>query len=282
MPSRRAGILRSQIFLLLGLPLYVGVVWAMQRVLGIGAQPVGWLPALVLVLVPSVLWLVYFYLQDRYEPEPTHYVVFTFLLGALVAAPLAGWLIDGVFTLDRWATLERFSGAHVAAAFLVVGISQELSKYLVVRYTVYLSDEFDEPVDGIVYCTAAGIGFATALNFKFVVSGVLPTVGAIDATITTLSHACFSGAVGYALGQAKFREGGGQGILVLGLLVAVALNGAFYLLQPVIRSGFDLSPWRSLALGAGFAAMVFGGITWLVRRSLAQSATAEATTKGEG
>ena len=268
MPARSSGIIRAHVLLLLGLPIYVGLVWGLQRMLNLGQQPVGWLPALAVVLIPALIWMVHFYLQDRYEPEPTHYVLFVFLLGALVAAPLANWLIEGVFTVDRW-TRTRYSAGDIAATFLVIAAGQEFFKYIVVRYTVYLSDEFDEPADGIVYSTAAGIGFATALNFKYISSGVMLTVGAVNVTIITLSHACFSGAVGYAMGQAKFaKKGQSQKILILGFLAAVFLNGSFQLLQSLARSGLDLSPWRGLALTGGFAAMVFGAVSWLMKRSL--------------
>lgn len=274
-----ARVLWPQLVLMLGLVAYVGVAWAIQTIWKVGPSPVGGAAALALVLVPALIWLVYFYLLDRYEPEPTHFVLSAFLLGALVAAPIANWVIYDLFTVDRWISLTPFSSEHVAASFLVVGTAQELAKYLVVRYTVYLSDEFDEPADGIVYTTAAGIGFATALNLKYVSSGVLLTVGALNVAITTLAHACFAGAVGYALGVAKFtpRSGPRQRTLVLGLLAAIVLNGIFFLLQDmVVRPGMALKPWRGLVLCGLFALVVFGVISALMRRSLAKSGPASA------
>jgi protease PrsW len=272
-PSGR--ILLCQTALLVGLLLYVGAARAIEALWLPTAEPVGWPGALALVLVPALLWLAYFYLLDRYEPEPTHYVLSAFLLGALVAAPLAHWMIRDLFALDRWG-LTPFSTTHVAASFLVVGTTQELMKYLVVRYTVYLSDEFDEPADGIVYSTAAGIGFATRLNFGYVSSGVLLTTGAINVTITTLAHACFAGAAGYALGRAKFAARGGQRTLAVGLLAAIALNGAFTLLQELVLSAGQLRPWRGLALSGTFAALVFGVVSLLMHRALRPTAPSAA------
>ena len=37
----------------------------------------------VLVLVPSFIWVFFFYLQDRDEPEPVSYVVYAFLAGSI-------------------------------------------------------------------------------------------------------------------------------------------------------------------------------------------------------
>jgi RsiW-degrading membrane proteinase PrsW (M82 family) len=271
-------VLWPQLVLLLGLLAYVGAAHAIQRVWDIGPRPVGTLPALALVLVPAAIWLVYFYLLDRYEPEPTHYVLSMFMLGALVAAPIASWVINDLFTVEAWIGVTPFSGERVAASFLVVGAAQELCKYVVVRYTVYLSEEFDEPADGIVYSTATGIGFATALNLRYVSSGVLLTVGALNVTITTLAHACFAGVVGYALGLAKFTPRGGprQLRLALGLLCAIGLNGTFFLLQDlVVRPGMDLRPWRGLLLSGLFALAVFGVISLLMRRTLRASPARE-------
>ncbi len=273
-------MVRSLVLLILGLLLYVGLVEAVQAIWKLGPEPVGWLPALGLVAVPALIWLTYFYLLDRYEPEPTHYVLSAFLLGLLVAAPISGFLIHDLMSADRWVALDPFSAQHIAASFLVIGTAQELPKYLVVRYTLYLSDEFDEPADGIVYATAAGIGFATALNFRYVSSGVLLDVGAINVTITTLAHACFSGVAGYALGRAKFLPGGrGAGrTLLLGLLAAIALNGVFFMLQDlVVRPGLELRPWRGLILSGGFALAFFGV---LMKRSLRPGGPAPATTEG--
>lgn len=281
--ARRAPrrIVRGQLVLLLGLALYVGVVRAVEALWSPDPQAVGWLPALVIVLVPAAIWLIYFYLMDRYEPEPTHYVLSTFLLGALVAHPLARWVIHDLFTVESWIGLSPLSVEHIAGSFLVVGAAQELIKYVVVRYTVYLSDEFDEPADGIVYATATGIGFATALNFELVSSGVLLTFSAINVTITTLAHACFSGVMGYALGQARFAARGGQKIQIVGLLAAVALNGAFFLLQDlVVRPDIHLAPWRGLILSALFTAAVFGAISLLMRRSLRPGGPARGPSQG--
>jgi RsiW-degrading membrane proteinase PrsW (M82 family) len=276
-------VFRSLVMLLVGLALYLGIVEAVQALSKRGPEPVGWLPALALVLVPALIWLAYFYLLDRYEPEPTHYVLSTFLLGALVAAPLANLLINDLFSAERWIALAPFSPQHVAASFLVVGTAQELAKYLVVRYTVYLSDEFDEPADGIVYATAAGIGFATHVNFQYVASGVLLEIGALNVTITTLAHACFSGVVGYSLGRAKFASRSQTRTLAVGLCAAIALNGVFYLLQDlVVRPGLELRPWRGLLLSGAFALAVFGAIVALMRRSLRRGGPAAAASGAGG
>jgi RsiW-degrading membrane proteinase PrsW (M82 family) len=223
-----------------------------------------------------VLWLVYFYLRDIHEPEPTHYVVGVFLLGALVAAPLATFVTDVLFKVPAWGVLPRWGLTEAVAAFLIVAPVQEVSKYLVVRYTVYLSAEFDEPMDGIVYMTAAGLGFATALNIQQMTRApqVALTTAAINAVTVTLAHASLSGVVGYALGRAKFlgSEGHQTRVLAVGLGVAMALSGGFSMIEHVAtRHGLDYRPAWGLASAALFAVLVFALLSVLVDRHLARS-----------
>ena len=267
--------LSAQAILLGGLLAFVALVFAIDQLRGT-LSVVGPLAAVPLALIPAVLWLIYFYRRDIHEPEPTHYVVGVFLLGALVAAPLSSFVTDALFKGPAWGVLPRWGVTEAVAAFLIVAPVQEVSKYLVVRYTVYLSAEFDEPMDGIVYMTAAGLGFATAWNIQQMTRApqVALTTAAINAVTVTLAHASLSGVVGYALGRAKFigSEGHQTRVLSLGLGVAMALSGSFSMIEHVAtRHGLDYRPAWGLASAALFAILVFAFLSLLVDRHLARS-----------
>jgi len=261
--SRVRTVVSTEILLVVGLVLFVVAAYAAERLLGVdGPVSLNKPAAIAMSAIPGLLWLVYFYLQDRHEPEPKHFVLGIYLIGAFVAGPVAGFLIDLARpAAGPSATLEILSADNIVWAFLVVALAQELSKYLVVRYTIYLSPEFDEPMDGIVYMTAAGIGFATFQNYHYLqgMDGtVFISVGAANAVVVTLAHACFAGVLGYALGRAKFSSPSPvrRGLTLLaGLLIATALNGQFGLLEGVVKtSGLEVQPWRGVAYAAGFAA----------------------------
>jgi len=267
------------VLLVVGLVAFVGVAFAAKSILGLN-EPVHMSVPLALVLsaVPALLWLGYFYLQDRHEPEPKHYVAGVYLLGAFGAARLAQFLqVDLLPTTERDLAGVGVSFDMILRAVLVVGLAQEFAKFVVVRYTIYLSDEFDEPMDGIIYMTAAGIGFATAQNIEYFASvgGVYLNIGAINAVITTMAHACFAGVLGYALGRAKFATSAGltrNFVLLAGLVVAAVLNGVFHVLeQKVVASGLSVEPWRGLAFASGFAVIVFIGTSMLMQRNLSIS-----------
>lgn len=278
--TRAKTLVSTEILLVVGLLAFAGGAWGLERLLGLsGPVTLGPIPSLLLAAVPALLWLGYFYLQDRHEPEPKHYVLGVYLLGAFVAAPLAGWITGTLLPTGAARGFSRLSGDRIVQAILLVGLAQELAKYLVVRYTIYLSAEFDEPMDGIVYMTAAGIGFATAENVRYL-QGLDGTVflatGVANTVVTTLAHACFAGALGYALGRAKFAGATPlrrAGTLLGGLLCATLLNGLFTLLEGVVKvSGLEVQPWRGVAWAAGFAALVFFTVSFLMRRQLALSA----------
>lgn len=277
--SRVRTVVATEILLVLGLLGFVGLTYLVELIRGPSATiHLSPLAAVVLAAAPALLWLSYFYLQDRHEPEPKSYVLGVFLLGAFVAGPLASFFIDSVVGNPIGGrSLERFGADRLLHAFLVVALTQELCKYLVVRYTIYLSPEFDEPMDGIIYMTAAGIGFATYENVHYfqALQHVFLTTAAARAVVATLAHACFAGVLGYALGRAKFsrlRPPLRNATLLAGLIVAAALNGQFALVEDVVQSGgMSSHPWRGVAYAAGFAAVIFFATSILMRRLLAIS-----------
>lgn len=233
---------------------------------------------LLLALVPALVWLAFFYRRDRLEPEPRAMVAGIFALGFLVATGIAIPLVEQGFALETW--LLASPVVHLAGAILVVGAVQEGLKYLTVRWAVYGSREFDEPTDGVIYGTAVGLGFATALNVAFVVGsgGVDLGSGAIRIVLTSLAHASFGGVMGYFLGRQKF-ERRPLWWMPAGVALAAILNGTFlYLRSTVGRDAIggplaEAAPWIGLALAAVLAAVVTAVLSTLIRRRLARVGT---------
>jgi RsiW-degrading membrane proteinase PrsW (M82 family) len=165
--------------------------------------------------------------------------------------------------------------AHILGAILVVGFTQEFLKFAAVRFSVFGSNEFDEPVDGIVYATAAGLGYAALLNINFVTEsgGVDLAVGVIRITVTSLAHASFAGVVGYFLGQAKFTERPAWWTAA-GVALAAVLNGMFFYLRSTLTqgaltaSGSGVQRWLGFALAAVLAAVVTWVLSGTIRKQM--------------
>jgi RsiW-degrading membrane proteinase PrsW (M82 family) len=270
---RRARALVGTKFLLIaGLVGFVLIAWLVELVAGIhDAVNLGPILAGVMAGIPAVFWLGFFYMMDRHEPEPKQLVAGVCVLGALIAGPLADFVqYQAVPPVALGVPgLSAFSLDRVVYAVLVLGLSQEMCKYAVVRYTIYMSREFDEPMDGIVYMMACGTGFAVWVNYHRL-SGqnhqVYLSIGAAQAVVTTLAHASFAGLLGYVMGRAKFsrRSAPVRGILMMfGLLGAAALNGQFTLVENWVQSrGLTQQPWYGVGYAALSAAAMFA-LIWL-------------------
>lgn len=171
------------------------------------------LELLFLAIAPTLFLILYVYRKDRYEPEPIHLVTWVFFLGALSVIP-AG-------------ILELFFPEGVFSSAVVAPAVEETMKFLVVFLAIYRHPEFDEPMDGIVYATAASLGFATVENILYVMEGGL-AVGIVRAIASVPGHVVFSCIWGFALGTAKFRPEREQtGIILTGLAGAMLLHGIF-------------------------------------------------------
>jgi len=234
----------------------------------------------VLSLVPAILWLAIFYIQDVREPEPKRLVLGVFLLGALLAQAVGNLVTEDLFHTSQWMA----SGGplyHILAAILIVGFTEQFLVYAAVRYTVYRSPEFDERIDGIIYGTAAALGYATVLNIGFVVGGGgLDLVsGVIRIAVTAMAMASFGGVVGYFLGRCKFED---EPLwwMPAGLALAALLDGLFIYVRGEITTtavglgGGGYTPWPGLILGAVVAGVTFGGLFYLLNRLRKSTATA--------
>ncbi len=270
----RKHVWRNEFLLIISLIVFVGVVYALDAAL----KPVFTASSLLLsgiflALVPAAIWLVFFYLQDRIEPEPKGYVAGVFLLGGLLAAAIGVPLVENVFRVSHW--IHTNTLATILGGILVVGFTQEFLKYAAVRYSIYHSDEFDEPTDGVIYATAAGLGYATVLNIQFVVSngGVDLGTGAVTMAVVALAQASFSGITGYFLGRAKFES---EQIwwMPLGITLAAIFNGLFNWMRGLVvqtnvsLSGASTNIWPGLVLAAITAFISSGIVLWLVRRNI--------------
>jgi protease PrsW len=226
---------------------------------------------IVMALVPAAAWLAFFYQQDHHEPEPKELVAQVFVLGALLAMAIAIPLVEEFFQVSTW-IYDSF-GINLLGSILVIGFTQEFLKFAAVRFSVYTSSEFDERTDGIIYSTAAGLGFATILNIAYVINsgGIDLGSGAIRIVLTALAQASISGVTGYFMSREKL-DGAPVWWMPLGVSIAAVLNGLFFSLYGVLTrtkissAGAIFNPWLGLVLAVVLALVVTGLITTLIQK----------------
>lgn len=179
---------------------------------------------LALAIAPVFIIIFYIFINDKYEKEPKRLLLYNFLLGAIVSIIITTLLyviIDIPLPLKNHdSVFEQF-----IKAFFVVGFSEELSKYIIIRYYSQPHKEYNEPYDGIVYAVMVSMGFAATENVIYVLQGGME-VAIIRAFTAVPAHATFAILMGYFMGKAKFSNN--RVVLNLtGLFLAILFHGAY-------------------------------------------------------
>ncbi|MCX6019890.1 MAG: PrsW family glutamic-type intramembrane protease [Chloroflexi bacterium] len=234
---------RTEIAAIVVLLMFVGAVELAAPTLANGLPAALQLPiGVALAVVPAALWMAVFYAQDRAEPEPRQFVVGVALLAALLAAAVGQPLLNGFFRVASW--IHHDTLTELLGSVLIIGVVQEMLKFAAVRFSMYYSSEFDQRIDGVLYGTASGIGYATMLNLTRVfAAGGFADLGAgvIQIVITALAQGAIGGLIGYFLARTRFDHKP-LWWMPTGILLAALLNGVFaWLRSTVSRSALVLN-----------------------------------------
>lgn len=160
---------------------------------------------------------------DSKRPEPKKQLWLATLFGGLSTIPVIFLQLG----------LEKLNPGGVPGAlftaFLVAALTEETAKALALYFAVWRHPAFDERLDGIVYATRAGLGFALVENIGYLM-GAESTAGfvgifVVRAVLAVPGHAIYAGYMGYWAARRKF-DNVGPG-LPGGLLIAIALHGAY-------------------------------------------------------
>lgn len=174
-------------------------------------------------VVPALLWLAFWLLEDRCEPEPKRFIFFSFLGGAA-----AVW---AALYLER-ALIPYYSGTQLYFLWAVV---EEVLKFGAAYFVALRWRVFDEPIDAVVYLVTVALGFAAMENMFFLLSP-LGTGDTLKALITgdlrfvgaTLLHTLSSATIGISLALAFFKKAAvRKAAAFFGLILAVLLHTAF-------------------------------------------------------
>lgn len=173
---------------------------------------------LSLSVLPVILLMIYIYRKDKYEKEPLGLLIRAFI-GGIIAIPLdlaLVSLIHGIF----------ISETVFYSAFIEAGFCEELCKFVILFLTIWWNRNFNEYMDGIVYATFVGLGFACVENIMYVFEGGVGT-GIVRALLSVPGHFLFAVIMGYFFSLAKFSDKGRFGYLMTGLFGAVLAHGLF-------------------------------------------------------
>ena len=204
------------------------------------------------VLVPVLFWAAYHYHKDRHLPEPAINLLISFGLG-VVAVGLSKLMYIALeplgLRLDAVALGAERPLALLAYAVLAIGPIEELSKLLPFVIVVLRFKAFDEPLDGIVYASFIGLGYAAAENVLYL-NFLTPLESAARGFASPVVHILFASIWAYWTTQARLSGRPIGRPLLFGFLVAAFLHGIYdflVLLNPVyalpIAASLILAIW---------------------------------------
>jgi RsiW-degrading membrane proteinase PrsW (M82 family) len=166
------------------------VLGVIGRNIGLDALVVGLVAAIipVPVLVLVFLWL------DRYEPEPTKYLIVCFAWGAFAATGLA--------LAVNTAAADLVGLPDPVVAVLVAPVVEEIGKLLLPLWLLlFRRRTLSGITDGIVYCGLSATGFAMVENILYL------------------------GGLGYRAGREEFGPATGVSLLIVIFISRVFVSG---------------------------------------------------------
>lgn len=181
------------------------------------------------IIAPAVFWSGYLYYKDRFQPEPIRNLGITYILGLIAA--YACMKFYGLLPLvgipdDPSALMETQSLEYFFYSLGVIGLVEELFKFLPFLFIILRLKAFDEMIDGIVYASTIALGFASFENIYY-----LKYLEGFElfgrAFASPLTHTIFSSIWGYTVGKARIHGKSLFKASLIGLSIAALVHGVF-------------------------------------------------------
>lgn len=181
-------------------------------------------------VIPAVVLLVKVYKVDHLDKESPRLLWNLVVRGviATVFAMLTEWI--GEFVLSSFVQ-EQTVLYNFLLYFIVVAVSEEGFKYLLMKHRTWKDPEFNFQFDGVVYAVFVSLGFALWENISYVLMYGFGTA-LIRAVTAVPGHACFGVFMGAWYGLAKKYESYGmpsqsKTCRVVALLSSIVLHGCY-------------------------------------------------------
>ncbi len=190
------------------------------------------------VVLPVIFWAVYHYHKDRHLPEPPLKLLLCFGLG-LLAAAISKLMYAGLEPLglrfDALALAADKPLVLLAYSMLAIGPIEEFAKMLPFLVIVIRFHAFDELLDGIVYASFIGLGYALAENLQYL-DFLSPLEAAARGFAGPVVHILFASIWAYWISRARLFGLSMARATCMGFLLAAFLHGLYdflVLIHPV-------------------------------------------------
>ncbi len=186
-------------------------------------------PTIVPIVLPVLFWAGYHYYKDRHLPEPIPHLILAFALGVLSFwFGLLMYRALGALNLrfDAYLLAETNPVGLAFYAILAVGVIEELAKIIPFLVVILRFDEFDEPIDGIIYASFIALGFAAVENYQYL-QYLTSTEAIARGFAGPVVHIVFASIWGYYIGCAHLGKESLPKV-ILGALAATAFLHGIY------------------------------------------------------
>lgn len=181
-------------------------------------------------VIPAVVLLVKVYKVDHLDKESPRLLWNLVVRGviATVFAMLTEWI--GEFVLSSFVQ-EQTVLYNFLLYFIVVAVSEEGFKYLLMKQRTWKDPEFNFQFDGVVYAVFVSLGFALWENISYVLMYGFGTA-LVRAVTAVPGHACFGVFMGAWYGLSRKYESYGmhsqsKTCRVVALLSSIVLHGCY-------------------------------------------------------
>ena len=190
-----------------------------------------WNPVLIAAaVIPAIVLLIRVWRLDRLEKESPMLLLNLVMQGifatflAMLAEKAGTWLLERTFVPESFVF-------QILLYFIVVGLSEEGFKYMMLKRRTWRNPEFNCQFDGVVYAVSVSLGFALFENIEYVMLYGFST--AVVRSVTAIpGHACFGVFMGAFYGAAKRlqnygKRGASAFVRWMAVIVPTLLHGAY-------------------------------------------------------
>ncbi|HEY0322643.1 MAG TPA: PrsW family intramembrane metalloprotease [Pyrinomonadaceae bacterium] len=173
--------------------------------------------AMVVAMLPVPVYIMLILWIDRYEAEPLWMLAVAFFWGATVAV-FAAYFLNTFTAIAVAIATGSIQAAKLLGAVIIAPFFEELAKGLILFiFFFWKKDEFDGVVDGFIYASMVGLGFAMTENFQYygkviaaggLMSSDFQEIYIIRGGLAAYSHPLFTSMTGIGLGIARQSRNG--------------------------------------------------------------------------
>src|SRR4030042_247624 len=172
-------------------------------------------------ILPMICWAVLVWWFDRYEKEPLHLLVISFLWGVAPAIVIAAIVELVLALLSGYSGDSASTGISIFNLGIIAPVVEEGVKMLGLLGVFWIAGkEIDGPLDGIIDGPLVGFGFAATENVLFFLSsasvGEVLVMIFLRAMVFGSLHAMLAAFTGLGLAFAQYARGAGRAILWAG------------------------------------------------------------------